>query len=42
MKMIGTEDCFAVTGQSYEELLEYYGFTGPRLADKIENFIKFF
>lgn len=40
MEMIGTNDCFVTIGQSYEELLEYYGFTGPRLAFRIEDFLK--
>ena len=39
MKMIGTNDCFAIIGQSYDELLDYYGFTGQKLASRIESFI---
>jgi transketolase len=39
MEMIGTNDCFAIIGQSYEELLEYYGLTGPHIASRIENFL---
>jgi transketolase len=40
MEMIGTDDCFAITGQTYEQLLEYYGFTVDKLACRIEDFLK--
>ena len=39
MKMIGTEDCFAIVGQSYEQLLDHYGFTGNKIAVQVENFL---
>ena len=39
MEMIGTDDCFAIIGQTYEQLLEYYGFTAGKLAKRIEVFL---
>ena len=39
MQMIGTNDFFAIIGQSYEQLLDYYGFTGPKIALRIEEFL---
>jgi len=39
MKMIGIEDCFVIVGQSYEELLDYYGLTGPKIAQSIKSFL---
>ncbi|MDD3776658.1 MAG: transketolase C-terminal domain-containing protein [Actinomycetota bacterium] len=38
IKKIGIEDVFAVVGQ-YQELIEYYGLTGPSIAQKIEEFL---
>jgi len=38
LKMIGIEDKFAVVGK-YDELLDYYGLTGPKIASSIENFL---
>jgi transketolase len=39
MRMIGIEDCFPIVGQSYEGLLNYYGLTGPKIAQSIKNFL---
>jgi len=36
--MIGIDDFFAVVGQ-YNEVLDYYGLTGLKIAQRIENFI---
>lgn len=38
LDMIGIEDQFAVVGE-YEELLEYYGFTADKLAERIEKLL---
>jgi len=38
LKMIGIEDKFAIVGQ-YDELLDYYGLTGPKIASTIGNFL---
>jgi transketolase len=38
MCMIGINDVFAVVGE-YDEVLDYYGLTAPKVAQKIENFI---
>lgn len=38
MKMFGIMDTFPVVGE-YEELLEYYGLTGPKIAAGIEYFL---
>jgi transketolase C-terminal domain/subunit len=39
MKMIGTNDLFALTGQ-YEEVLDYYGLTSDKIAESIMTFLK--
>ena len=39
MEMIGIKDVFAVVGK-YDELLDYYGLTGPKIAESIEGFLK--
>lgn len=41
MDMIGIRDTFAVVGQ-YEELLDYYGLTGPKIAESIKSFLRLF
>ena len=38
MEMIGIKDVFAVVGK-YDELLDYYGLTGPKIAERIEGFL---
>jgi len=38
MKMIGINDLFTVIGE-YDELLDYYGLTAPKIAVKIQNFL---
>lgn len=38
MKMIGINDEFAKVGD-YEELIDYYGLTGEKIASNIENFL---
>lgn len=42
MQMIGMDDCFSINGESYEELLDYYGFTGPKIAHRIEDFLNLY
>ena len=39
MKMIGTNDTFALTGQ-YEEVLDYYGLTPEKISGTIREFLK--
>ncbi len=39
MKMIGINDEFAKVGE-YDELIEYYGLTGEKIALNIENFLE--
>lgn len=41
MDMIGIKDTFAVVGQ-YEELLDYYGLTGPKIAESVKSFLRLF
>ncbi len=41
MKMIGINDLFTVIGE-YDELLDYYGLTAPKIAVKIQNFLNKF
>jgi transketolase len=38
MKMIGIKDIFAVVGD-YDEVIEYYGLTGPKIAVQVEEFL---
>ena len=38
MKMIGIEDTFVIVGQ-YDELINYYGLTGPKIAANIYDFV---
>ena len=38
MKMIGINDLFSVVGE-YDELLDYYGLTAPKIAIKIQDFL---
>lgn len=40
MKMLGINDVFPLVG-GYEELLEYYGLTGPKIASEVEKFLSF-
>ncbi len=42
MDLIGTEDHFSITGSSYDELLDYYGFTPKKIATRVENFLNTF
>ena len=39
MKMIGIKDIFAVVGD-YNEVIDYYGLTGPKIAVQVEEFLK--
>ena len=39
MKMIGTNDIFALTGK-YEEVLDYYGLTSVKIAESIREFLQ--
>ena len=39
MKMIGTNDTFALTGQ-YDEVLDYYGLTPEKISGTIREFLK--
>ena len=39
MKMIGIKDIFAVVGD-YDEVIDYYGLTGPKIAVQVEEFLK--
>ena len=39
MKMIGIKDIFAVVGD-YNEVIDYYGLTGPGIAVQVEEFLK--
>ncbi|MGM0365896.1 MAG: transketolase family protein [Actinomycetota bacterium] len=41
LNKIGIGDSFAVVGE-YEELIEYYGLTGEKIAQKIEDFLNKF
>jgi len=41
MKMIGINDLFTVIGE-YDELLDYYGLTAPKIAVKIQDFLNKF
>jgi transketolase C-terminal domain/subunit len=38
MRMIGINDIFAVVGK-YDEVMDYYGLTGPKIALNIEDFL---
>jgi len=38
MKMIGIKDLFAVVGD-YDEVIDYYGLTGPKIAVQVEEFL---
>ena len=38
MKMIGIQDLFAVVGD-YDEVIDYYGLTGPKIAVQVEEFL---
>jgi len=38
MKMIGIKDLFAVVGD-YDEVIDYYGLTGPKIAAQVEEFL---
>ncbi|MFO7928784.1 MAG: transketolase C-terminal domain-containing protein [Candidatus Humimicrobiaceae bacterium] len=38
LKKIGVNDVFAKVGE-YEEVMEYYGLTSPKIAESIRNFI---
>ena len=38
MKMIGIKDIFAVVGD-YDEVIDYYGLTGPKIAVQVEEFL---
>lgn len=38
MHMIGINDIFAVVGE-YDEVMDYYGLTGPKIASNIEDFL---
>ena len=38
LKKIGIEDKFAIVGE-YDELIDYYGLTGEKIAVSIENFL---
>jgi len=38
IRMIGINDIFAVVGE-YDEVLDYYGLTGPKIARNVEDFI---
>lgn len=38
MKMIGIKDLFAVVGD-YNEVIDYYGLTGPKIAAQVEEFL---
>ena len=42
MDLIGTEDHFPITGASYSELLDHYGFTPKKIAARIVNFLNTF
>ena len=42
MDLIGTEDHFSITGSSYGELLDHYGFTPKKIAARIEDFLNTF
>jgi len=36
--MIGIKDLFAVVGD-YDEVIDYYGLTGPKIAVQVEEFL---
>jgi transketolase len=38
MRMIGINDVFAIVGE-YDEVMDYYGLTGPKIALRIEDFL---
>jgi transketolase len=38
MRMIGIQDLFAVVGD-YDEVIDYYGLTGPKIAMQVEEFL---
>jgi transketolase len=38
MRMIGINDVFAIVGE-YDEVMDYYGLTGPKIALNIEDFL---
>jgi len=38
MKMIGIKDLFAVVGD-YDEVIDYYGLTGPKIAVQVKEFL---
>ena len=42
MRILGIEDCFSIVGQDYEELLDYYGLTGPGIAKSVREFLEQF
>lgn len=39
MKMIGINDIFATVGD-YQEMIDYYGLTGNKIAESIDDFLK--
>ncbi|MHB1347028.1 MAG: transketolase family protein [Candidatus Humimicrobiaceae bacterium] len=39
IKMIGMEDIFSIVGANYLQLIDHYGFTPAKIADKVEKYI---
>jgi len=39
IKMIGMEDIFSIVGANYGQLIDYYGFTPEKIADKVEKYV---